>query len=76
MKRTQEEKLLNPKPGGKIAEAQAYGVDLTQLAANLRLTPAQRIRKNDNAANSLRRFRQAMKRAKSRTEPSPNERSV
>lgn len=44
MKRTIEEKLLNPKPGSKIAAAKEFGIDLTLLVENLRLTPDQRVR--------------------------------
>ncbi len=44
MKRTPEEKLLNPKPGSKIAAAQEFGIDLTLLVENLRLTSDQRVR--------------------------------
>jgi phage baseplate assembly protein W len=66
MKRTPEEKLLNPRPGSKIAEARDYGIDLTQLVENLRLTPAQRIKKNDDAVNSILKFEEAMRRAKSK----------
>ena len=42
-KRTPEEKLLNPMPGSKIAEARDFGIDLTLTASQLRLTPQQRI---------------------------------
>ncbi len=65
MQRTREEKLLNPKPGSRIAAARDYGIDLTQIVENLRLTPAQRIRGNDQAVNSVLKFEEAMKRAKS-----------
>jgi hypothetical protein len=44
MKRTPEEKLLNPKPGSKIAAAKEFGIDLTLLIKTLRLTPDQRVR--------------------------------
>ena len=64
MKRTPEEKLLDPRPGSKIKEAEEFGIDLTQLVANLRLSPAERIKRNDQAANSMILFEQAMKRAK------------
>jgi hypothetical protein len=43
MKRTIEEKLLNPKPGSKAAAAKEFGIDLTLLIENLRLTPQQRV---------------------------------
>ncbi|HEV7642980.1 MAG TPA: hypothetical protein VGO50_03480 [Pyrinomonadaceae bacterium] len=43
MKRSLEEKLLNPRPGSKVAAAKEFGIDLTLLLKNLRLTPQQRI---------------------------------
>lgn len=42
-KRTPEEKLLNPRPGSKIAEARDFGIDLTLVVSRLRLTPQERI---------------------------------
>lgn len=41
--RTPEEKLLNPRPGSKIAAAQEFGIDLTLIVGKLRKTPQQRI---------------------------------
>ena len=41
--RTPEEKLLNPRPGSKIAEAKEFGIDLTLLVGRLRKTPQERI---------------------------------
>ena len=64
MKRSPREKLLQPMPGGKIAEARDFGIDLTMLAENLRFTPAERIKRNDQAANSMLKFEQAVRRAK------------
>lgn len=64
--RTPEEKLLNPSPGSKIAEARDYGIDLTMLVENLRYSPAERIKRNDQAANSMLKFEEAMRRAKSK----------
>jgi hypothetical protein len=43
MRRTPEEKLLNPRPGSKIAAAQEFGIDLTLLVSKLRKTPQERI---------------------------------
>ena len=43
MKRTPEEKLLNPRPGSKIAAAKDFGIDLTLTVSQLRLTPQERI---------------------------------
>ncbi len=53
MKRTPEEKLLNPKPGSKIAAAKEFGIDLTLLVEQLRLTPDQRIRNLQNSMYGL-----------------------
>jgi hypothetical protein len=58
MKRTAEEKLLNPKPGSKVAAAQEFGIDLTLLVENLRLTPDQRIRNLQKSMRNLHRLRQ------------------
>lgn len=66
MASTPEERLLNPKPGSKIAAARDFGIDLTQLAENLRYTPAERIKRNDAAANSMIKFAEAVKIAKLR----------
>jgi hypothetical protein len=43
MKRTPEEKLLDPRPGSKIAAAKEFGIDLTLLVSNLRKSPQERI---------------------------------
>jgi len=61
MKRTPEEKLLNPKSGSKIAAARDYGIDLTLLVSNLRQTPEQRLRDNEKAINDLNRLRDAVR---------------
>lgn len=71
MKRTPREKLLNPAPGSKIAEARDFGIDLTQLAENLRYTPAERIRRNDDAVNSLQQFAEAVRIAKAKQRSDP-----
>lgn len=71
MKRTPEEKLLNPRRGSMIAAAQDFGIDLTQLAENLRYTPAERIKRNDDAANSMLKFEEAMRRAKAAIKNKP-----
>ncbi|MFN2502560.1 MAG: hypothetical protein ABR530_11205 [Pyrinomonadaceae bacterium] len=64
MKRTPEEKLLDPRAGSKIAEAQQFGTDLSLTAAQLRLTPQQRIdilQANMRSIAELDRARQARK---------------
>lgn len=57
MKRTPEEKLLNPKPGGKIAAVREYGIDLTLIAENMRLSPEERLRKLQQAMVSFEKLR-------------------
>lgn len=49
--RTPEEKLLNPRPGSKIAAARDFGIDLTLTVSQLRLTPQERI---DNLQSGMR----------------------
>ena len=56
MKRTPEEKLLNPKPGSKIAAAKEFGIDLTLLIGTLRLTPNQRVKNMQESMINLERF--------------------
>lgn len=51
MSRTAEEKLLNPRPGSKIAAARDFGIDLTLTVSQLKLTPQQRI---DNLQDSMK----------------------
>ena len=53
MKRTIEERLLNPKPGSKIAAAKEFGIDLTLLLRQLRLTPQQRLDELQSAMYSV-----------------------
>lgn len=62
--RTPEEKLLNPRPGSKIAEAKEFGIDLTLLVANLRLSPEERLRKNDDLNRGVEQLTAAMRAAK------------
>ena len=64
MTRSREEKLLNPYPTGHIAAARDYGIDLTQIVENLRLSPAERIKRNDQAVNSVMKFADAVRKAK------------
>ena len=61
MKRTPEEKLLNPKPGSKIAAAKEFGIDLTLLVRQLRLTPQQRLEELQSAMESMEELKKARK---------------
>ena len=69
MKRSREQRLLHPKPGSRIAEARDYGIDLTLIVENLRLTPDQRLEKLQEAMNGfdeLRRSARAIEAANDR----------
>lgn len=51
------ERLLNPPAGSRMAAAKEYGVDLTLLVEQLRLTPEERVRKLERAAAELEQIR-------------------
>ena len=53
------ELINNPPAGSKLAEAKEYGIDLTLLVENLKLTPSQRACKANAGAASIRAFRSA-----------------
>jgi len=57
-----ERRLLHPAPGSRIEAARNYGVDLTLLVEQLRLTPAERARKLEAASTVLERVRGAARR--------------
>jgi hypothetical protein len=64
--RTPEEKLLNPRPGSKIAEAVRYGLDLTLVVENLRRTPQEHLERLQGAMSSVEKLRLAMETAKAK----------
>jgi len=68
MKRTAEEKLLNPKPGSKVAAAKEFGIDLTLLVKNLRLTPDQRVKNLQSAMVGLEELIRASKQSRKRND--------
>ncbi len=49
--------LRYPPSGGRIEAAKEYGIDLTMLIEQLRLTPAERARKLEAAVTVLQRIR-------------------
>jgi hypothetical protein len=49
--------IQNPPPGSKLAEAEKYGIDLTLLLENLKLSVTQRLDKLYSAALSLEELR-------------------
>jgi hypothetical protein len=52
-----EKCLLRPARGSRIEAARDYGVDLTLLLEQLRLTPAERARKLESASTALEEVR-------------------
>lgn len=52
-----EDKLLNPRPGSKIAAAKEFGIDLTILMRKLRLTPEQRLEELQQAMQTFEALR-------------------
>jgi hypothetical protein len=64
MKRLVAEKLLHPTPGSQIAAARDYGIDLTLLVENLRLTPEQRLERLQQAMIGIEDLRREAKREK------------
>jgi hypothetical protein len=59
------ERLRNPAPGSRIEAAKRYGVDLTLLIEQLRLTPAERARKLERAAKVMAKYRGVARRKRS-----------
>ena len=57
------ERLRNPKPGGKIAEARDYGIDLTLLMETLRVRPDQRSRNLERFMEDMEALRQAFRKS-------------
>lgn len=43
-------------------KAEAYGIDISLIRANLRLTPAQRLRRHDQSLTTIEKLRKAMDR--------------
>jgi hypothetical protein len=57
------ERLKNPPPGGKIEAARKFGVDLTLLVEQLRLTPAERAERMHDLARQAEAMRGAARKA-------------
>jgi hypothetical protein len=57
-------RLGDPRPGSKIAEAQRCGVDLSLLIENLRLTPAERVRRMLDLIETMVEVRGAARRSR------------
>jgi len=52
-----EGRLLNPAAGSRIEAAKKYGIDLTLLLAQLRLSPAERAWELEDASSALESVR-------------------
>ena len=61
MDRNVEAHLLNPPPGSAAARARDFGIDLTLLIGQLRLTPEERL---DDLQRVMRDLEEARKSAK------------
>jgi hypothetical protein len=57
-----EERLRHPQPGSRIEAAQKFGVDLSLLISQLRLTPAERVRRALDASATAEMVRGAARR--------------
>jgi hypothetical protein len=51
------QRLLHPAPGSRIEAAREFGVDLTLLITQLRLTPEERFRQMERATIVLEKLR-------------------
>ena len=52
-----EERLRHPAPGSRIEAAQRFGIDLSLVIAQLRLTPAERVRQMHDLAELAEQVR-------------------
>ncbi len=58
------ERLWNPKPGGKVEAASHFGVDVTLLIEQIKLSPADRARRMHNLAAAAESVRGSANKAK------------
>lgn len=59
-----ERRLREPVPGSRIEAARDFGIDLTLLIGQLRLTPEQRVRKLQQGMKMLAQIQGAARRKK------------
>jgi hypothetical protein len=55
-------RLRNPAPGSRIEAAKKFGIDLTLLIENLRLSPAERVERLHEACTVMEEVRGAARR--------------
>ena len=48
------------KPMAMQEEAEAYGIDISLIRANLRLTPTERLRQHDRTLTTIEKLRKAV----------------
>lgn len=58
------ERLRNPKPGGKLEAAKQFGVDISLLMEQVRLSPADRARRMHDLAQAAESVRGAAAKTK------------
>lgn len=57
-----EDRLRHPRPGSRIEAAQQFGIDLTLLISQLRLSPAERARRMHDFIQAAGQVRGAARR--------------
>ena len=57
-----QERLLQPLPGSRIEAARQFGIDLTLLVEQLRLTPEERARRLESASTAIEKVREIARR--------------
>jgi hypothetical protein len=57
-----EQRLRHPHPGSKVEAAQQFGIDLTLLIEQLRLSPAERVRRMHDSIQVAEAVRGAARR--------------
>jgi len=70
---SQPDEILSPDPDSvptdPIVRALWYGIDLTQLKENLRLTPTERLEKHQRTLEAVEALRKAGREHRARTTP-------
>jgi hypothetical protein len=61
MRSETENYFLNPPPGSAAERAAEFGIDLTLILENLRLTPEERIRKLDDFIESVAKLKASVR---------------
>lgn len=62
--RALQERIRNAPPGSKFDQAKKYGIDLTLVVSQLRLTPSERVRQMMSLAESVEPLRGQLRKRK------------